>query len=147
MSGHSKWSTIKRKKAATDAKRGKIFTRLLREIQAAARIGGGNIEGNPRLKRAVEAAKSQSVPSDNIEKAIKRGTGDLEGVDYEEITYEAYGPGGVAILIKTLTDNKNRTVADVRHALSRHGGSLASLNAVAYLFKDKGVVLIFKRFN
>ncbi|NLF25757.1 MAG: YebC/PmpR family DNA-binding transcriptional regulator, partial [Deltaproteobacteria bacterium] len=111
MSGHSKWATIKRKKAAADSKRGRIFTRLLREIQVAAKMGGGNIDANARLKTAVQAAKDQSVPADNIERAIKRGSGDLEGVSYEEVTYEAYGPGGVAILINVLTDNKNRTVA------------------------------------
>ena len=144
MAGHSKWSTIKRKKAATDSKRGKLFTRLLKEVQMAAKLGGGSVEGNPRLKSAVQTAKSNSVPADNIDRAIKRGTGDLEGVDYEEITYEGYAPGGVALLIKALTDNKNRTVAEVRHALSKHGGSLASANAVAYMFQDKGVVTISK---
>ena len=144
MSGHSKWSTIKRKKAATDAKRGKIFTRLLKEIQIAAKIGGGSVDGNPRLKNAVQEAKSNSVPGDNIERAIKRGTGDLEGVDYEEITYEGYGPGGVAILIKALTDNKNRTVAEVRHALTKCSGSMGSTNSVAYQFTDHGVIHIEK---
>lgn len=144
MSGHSKWSTIKRKKAAVDAKRGKIFTRLLKEIQIAAKMGGGSVEGNPRLKSAVTTAKSQSVPADNIERAIKRGTGDMEGVDYEEVVYEGYGPGGVAILIKTLTDNRNRTVAEVRHALTKHNGSLANANAVAYLFNDRGVLSVPK---
>lgn len=139
MAGHSKWSTIKRKKAATDAKRGKLFTKLLKEIQVAAKLGGGSVDGNPRLKAAVATAKSNSVPNDKIDSAIKKGTGDVEGVDYEEITYEGYGPGGVAIIIKTLTDNKNRTVAEVRHALSKNGGSLAGSNAVAYLFKEKGV--------
>lgn len=140
MSGHSKWSTIKRKKAATDAKRGKLFTRLLKEIQVAARMGGGSIDGNPRLRSAVQAARAQSVPGDTIEKAIKRGTGDLEGVQYEEITYEGYGPGGVAILVTALTDNKTRTVAEVRHAFSRNNGNLASSNSVAYLFKERGVL-------
>lgn len=144
MSGHSKWSTIKRKKAATDAKRGKLFTRLLKEVQMAAKLGGGSVDGNPRLKSAVLTAKSNSVPGDNIERAIQRGTGELEGVDYEEITYEGYAPGGVALLIKSLTDNKNRTVAEVRHALTKHGGSLAGANAVAYMFQDKGVVTISK---
>ena len=144
MAGHSKWSTIKRKKAAVDAKRGKVFTRLLKEVQIAAKIGGGNLEGNPRLKTAVATAKASSVPNDNIERAIKRGTGEDEGVDYEEVVYEGYGPGGVAILIKTLTDNKNRTVAEVRHALTKHNGSLASANAVAYQFKDRGVLTIAK---
>ncbi|MCL4136156.1 UNVERIFIED_CONTAM: hypothetical protein GTU68_029364 [Idotea baltica] len=143
MSGHSKWSTIKRKKAVTDSKRAKVFTRVLKEIQIAAR-DGGSIDGNPRLKRAVDTAKSNSVPSDNIERAIKRGTGDLEGVDYQEMTYEAYGPCGVGLLIKSLTDNKNRTVAEVRHALSRYNGSLASANAVSYLFNDFGVITVSK---
>jgi len=144
MSGHSKWSTIKRKKAAVDAKRGKVFTRLLKEVQVAARQGGGSPDGNPRLKVAMQTAKSNSVPQDNIERAIKRGTGDLEGVDYEEITYEAYGPGGVAILIKALTDNKNRTVAEVRHLLTKSGGSFGGSNSVAYLFQDKGIFSIKK---
>lgn len=140
MSGHSKWSTIKRKKAAVDAKRGKIFTRLLREIQVAAKMGGASPDANPRLRSAVQAAKAQSVPNDNIDKAIKRGSGSLEGVDYEEIMYEGYGPGGVAILVKTLTDNKNRTAADVRSTFSRYGGNMGSANSVAYLFKEKGIV-------
>lgn len=144
MSGHSKWATIKRKKAATDAKRGKIFTRLLREIQVAAKMGGGNLEGNPRLKTAVQTAKSESVPSDNIERAIKRGTGDLEGVDYEEIAYEGYGPGGVAILVRTLTDNKYRTASDVRSVFTRAGGTLGGPNSVAYIFHDKGVLSLPK---
>lgn len=144
MAGHSKWSTIKRKKAATDAKRGKLFTRLLKEVQMAAKMGGGNPDGNPRLRTAIQTAKAQSVPMDNIERSIKRGTGDIEGVDYEEVTYEGYGPAGVAILIKALTDNKNRTVAEVRHCLSRQGGSLAGSNAVAYLFQDKGIFSVNK---
>ena len=144
MSGHSKWSTIKRQKAATDAKRGQAFTKVLREIQVAARSGGGNPEANYRLRRAIEAGKAISMPIDNIEKAIKRGTGELEGVSYESIRYEAYGPGGVGLLIDCLTDNKNRTVADLRHSLGRHGGSLASTNAVAYQFTDKGVVTLPK---
>ncbi|MEZ4753820.1 MAG: YebC/PmpR family DNA-binding transcriptional regulator [Bdellovibrionota bacterium] len=139
MAGHSKWSTIKRKKAATDAKRGKMFTRLLKEIQVAARMGGGSVDGNPRLKTAVDNAKSSSVPGDNIDRAIKRGTGDLEGVDYEQIIYEGYGPGGVAIMVTTLTDNKNRTVAEVRHAFSRGNGSLGTTNSVAFQFDEKGL--------
>lgn len=142
MSGHSKWSTIKRKKAANDAKRGKIFTKLLKEIQVAARIGGGNPDANPRLKTAIATAKSGSVPNDNIERSIKRGTGDMDGVDYEEIVYEGYGPGGVALLIKSLTDNKNRTVSEVRHALTKHGGSLGSTNSVGFMFQDKGIFTI-----
>ena len=144
MSGHSKWSTIKRKKGATDAKRGKLFTRLLKEIQVAAKTGGGSTDGNPRLKTAVAKAKSNSVPNDKIDYAIKRGTGDIEGVDYEEITYEGYGPGGIALLINTLTDNKNRTVAEVRHCLSRNNGSVASANSVSYLFKETGVFTLPK---
>ncbi|MGI6525272.1 MAG: YebC/PmpR family DNA-binding transcriptional regulator [Bdellovibrionota bacterium] len=144
MSGHSKWATIKRKKAAVDAKRGKIFTRLLREIQVAAKMGGGNVEGNVRLKTAVQAAKSQSVPNDSIDRAIKRGAGEVDGADYEDIVYEGYGPGGVAILIKALTDNRNRTVAEVRHAFSKNGGSMANANSVAYLFKEAGLITIEK---
>jgi YebC/PmpR family DNA-binding regulatory protein len=144
MSGHSKWSTIKRKKAATDAKRGKLFTKLLREVQVAAQQGGGVPESNNRLRAAIAAARSGSVPADNLERAIKRGTGDGDGADYEDITYEAYGPGGVALLIKSLTDNKNRTVAELRHVLSRHGGSLGSANSVGYLFENKGVIRVPK---
>lgn len=142
MSGHSKWSTIKRKKAATDAKRGRIFTRLLKEIQVAARMGGGDPVGNPRLKTAILTAKSQSVPGDNIDKAIKRGSGDMDGVQYEEVVYEGYGAGGAAVLIKALTDNKTRTVAEVRHAFSRCNGNMGSSNSVGYLFKEKGVITI-----
>ncbi len=144
MAGHSKWSTIKRKKAANDAKRGKLFTKLLKEIQIAAKVGGPSLDGNPRLKTAVQTAKSQSVPSDNIERAIKKGSGDDEGLDYEEITYEGYGPGGVAILVKSLTENRNRTVAEVRHAFSKYNGSLGSTNSVAYQFTDKGVFTFAK---
>lgn len=144
MAGHSKWSKIKRKKAENDVKTGKLFTRLLKEIQVASRIGGGSPDGNPRLKTAIQTARSQSVPLDNIERAIKRGTGELEGVDYEEITYEAYGPGGIALIIKTLTDNKNRTVAELRHALSKYEGSLAGSNAVLYQFSEKGIVRVPK---
>jgi len=144
MSGHSKWSTIKRKKAAIDAKRGKVFTRLLKEIQIAAKIGGSNIDGNPRLKSAVQSAKSQSVPADNIDRAINRGTGDLEGVDYEEILYEGYGPGGVAVLVNVLTENKNRTVAEVRRAFTRFHGSLGTSNSVAYLFEEKAAFDVSK---
>lgn len=144
MSGHSKWSTIKRQKAATDAKRGQAFTKVLREIQVSARSGGGNPDSNYRLRRAVDAAKAISMPVDNIEKAIKRGTGELEGVAYEQIRYEAYGPGGIGLLVDCLTDNKNRTVAELRNALTRHGGSLASTNAVAYQFSDKGLVTLPK---
>ncbi|MCA1906344.1 MAG: YebC/PmpR family DNA-binding transcriptional regulator [Desulfarculus sp.] len=139
MSGHSKWSTIKRKKGAADAKRGQIFTRLIREIVVAAKAGGGDPDGNPRLRTAIEAAKAQNMPKDNIERAIKKGTGELEGVNYEEILYEGYGPGGVAFLIEVLTDNKNRAAADVRHILNKRGGALAKAGAVAYQFESKGV--------
>ena len=139
MSGHSKWSTIKRKKGAADAKRGQIFTRLIREIVVAAKSGGGDADGNPRLRTAIDAAKAQNMPKDNIERAIKKGTGELEGVNYEEILYEGYGPGGVAFLIEVLTDNKNRAAADVRHILNKRGGALAKAGAVAYQFEAKGV--------
>jgi YebC/PmpR family DNA-binding regulatory protein len=144
MSGHSKWATIKRKKAAIDAKRGKLFTKLLKEIQVAAKVGGPSPDGNPRLKTAIAAAKSQSVPNDNIDRSIKRGAGDSDGVDYEEIVYEGYGPGGVALIIKALTDNRNRTVSEVRHALTKAGGSMGSSNSVAYLFQEKGVFTFSK---
>lgn len=142
MSGHSKWSTIKRKKAAVDAKRGAAFTKLIREITVAAREGGGSPDFNPRLRLAVDTAKAANMPSDNIDRAIKKGTGELEGVHYEEIAYEGYGPGGVALYIETLTDNANRTVADIRHALNRHGGSLGTTNSVAWQFDRKGQVVV-----
>lgn len=144
MAGHSKWSKIKRKKAANDQKRGKLLTKLLREVQVAAKIGGSNIEGNPRLKVAVQTAKSNSVPMDNIERAINRGAGDGDGVDYEEVTYEGYGPGGVAVLVKTLTDNRVRTVAEVRYAFNKCNGSLGSTNSVAYQFNEKGLFIFSK---
>ena len=142
MSGHSKWSTIKRKKAAVDAKRGKIFTRLLREVTIAARLGGGDPGGNPRLRSAIQDCKSNNVPNDNVERAIKKGTGELEGVDYEEITYEGYGPGGVAVLVETMTDNRNRTVGEVRHIFSKHGGSLGENGCVNYLFDKRGYFVV-----
>ena len=142
MSGHNKWSSIKHKKQKADAARGKIFSRLVKEISVAAREGGGDAETNARLRVAVETAKSHNMPSDNIERAIKRGTGDLEGVNYEEIIYEAYGPGGVAIIIEVLTDNKNRTAAEVRNLLSKHGGHLGSRNSVAYMFSRVGSIVI-----
>ncbi len=142
MSGHSKWSTIKRKKAALDAKRGAVFTRLIREITVAARHGGGNPEFNPRLRLAVDTAKAANMPSDNIERAIKKGTGELEGVHYEEIVYEGYGPAGVALYIETMTDNPNRTVSDLRRALTRHGGSLGTSGSVAWQFERKGEVFV-----
>ncbi|RJX34676.1 MAG: YebC/PmpR family DNA-binding transcriptional regulator [Desulfarculus sp.] len=144
MSGHSKWSTIKRKKGAADAKRGQMFTRIMREITVAAKMGGGDIEANPRLRTAVAAAKGQNMPKDNIERAIKKGTGELEGVSYEEITYEAYAPGGVAFIIACLTDNKNRAASDIRHILTKRGGSLAKAGAVAYMFESKGVITLDK---
>ncbi len=144
MSGHSKWSTIKRKKGANDAKRGKIFTKLIKEITVAARMGGGDPEGNPRLRSAVTAAKTENMPKDNIERAIKKGTGDLDGVNYEEITYEGYGPGGVAVLVECLTDNKNRTVADVRHYFAKSGGNLGESGCVSWMFDKKGVIQVDK---
>ncbi|MCF7934086.1 MAG: YebC/PmpR family DNA-binding transcriptional regulator [Spirochaetia bacterium] len=140
MSGHSKWASIKHKKGAIDAKRGKIFTKLIREITVAAKIGGGEIEANPRLRTAVLKAKAENMPKDNIAKAIKKGTGDMEGVEYTELTYEGYGPGGVAIMIEALTDNKNRTAADVRGTLSKNGGNLGESGCVSYLFQRKGII-------
>ena len=142
MSGHNKWSSIKHKKQKADAARGKIFSRLVKEISVAAREGGGDVDTNARLRVAVETAKSHNMPSDNIERAIKRGTGELEGISYEEIIYEAYGPGGVAIIIEVLTDNKNRTAAEIRHLLSKHGGHLGSRNSVAYMFSRVGKITI-----
>lgn len=138
MSGHSKWSTIKRKKGAADAKRGKLFTRLIREIAVAAKMGGGDPTGNPRLRTAIAAAKAANMPKDNIERAIKKGTGELDGVTYEEIVYEGYGPGGVAFLIECLTDNRNRAASEVRHILTKRGGTMAKNGAVSYLFEAKG---------
>jgi len=139
MSGHSKWSSIKHKKGAADAKRGRIFTKLIKEITVAARMGGGDPDGNPRLRSAILAAKAENMPKDNIERAIKKGTGELEGVSYEEILYEGYGPGGVAMLVECLTDNKNRTVAEVKYIFDRHGGSLGSPGCVSWIFENKGV--------
>ena len=144
MSGHSKWHTIKHKKGAADAKRGKIFTRIIKELTVAARSGGGDIESNPRLRTIVAEAKSVNMPADNIKRAIQRGTGELPGVSYEEVTYEAYGPGGVAIMIETLTDNKNRTVGEMRHVLSKHGGNLGETNSVAWMFEKKGYIVVEK---
>jgi YebC/PmpR family DNA-binding regulatory protein len=140
MSGHSKWASIKHKKGAADAKRGKVFTKLIREITVSARIGGGDPNGNPRLRAAIQAAKAENMPKDNIERAIKKGTGELEGTTYEEVNYEAYGPGGVAVLIDCLTDNKNRTVADLKHVFDRHGGSLGSPGCVSWMFVKKGLM-------
>lgn len=144
MSGHSKWATIRRKKGALDAKRGKIFTTIIKEIQIAARNGGGDEESNPRLRTAIAAAKSANMPNENIKRAVQRGTGELPGVSYEEISYEGYGPGGVAILVNCLTDNKQRTVSDVRHAFSKYNGSLAENGAVSWMFDEKGVITIDK---
>ncbi|MBW2541710.1 MAG: YebC/PmpR family DNA-binding transcriptional regulator [Deltaproteobacteria bacterium] len=140
MSGHSKWSTIKRKKGAADAKRGKIFTKLIREIATAARMGGGDPDSNPRLRLACDKARSANMPKDNIGRAIAKGTGAGEGDAYEEVVYEGYGPGGVAVFIETLTDNKNRTVGDVRHILTKHGGNLGASGCVSYLFEKRGVL-------
>ena len=142
MSGHSKWSSIKHKKAATDAKRGKIFTKLIKEITVAARMGGGDADVNPRLRAAVLAAKSENMPKDNIERAIKKGTGELEGVNYEEAIYEGYGPGGAAVLVESLTDNRNRTAADIRYIFSKSGGSLGGSGCVAWMFTKKGYIAV-----
>ncbi len=144
MSGHSKWSTIKRKKGALDAKRGKIFTKLIKEITVAARMGGGDPESNPRLRTAIAAAKAENMPKDNIERAIKKGTGELEGTQYEELTYEGYGPGGVAVLVEVLTDNKNRSIAEIRHIFSKHGGNLGENGCVSWMFDKKGLLVFSK---
>ena len=144
MSGHSKWSTIKHKKGATDAKRGKIFTKLIKEITVAARMGGGDPETNPRLRHALGAAKAQNMPKDTFERAIKKGTGDLEGVNYEEIVYEGYGPGGVAVLVECLTDNRNRTIAEVRSAFNKAGGNVGTDGCVAWMFDKKGLIVVSK---
>jgi len=144
MSGHSKWSTIKHKKGAQDARRGRIFTKIIREIMVAARMGGGDPGSNPRLRSAVAAAKAENMPKDNIERAIKKGTGELEGVAYEEIAYEGYGPGGVAVLVEALTDNRQRTVADVRYIFSKRGGSLGEPGSVAWMFEKKGLIRVDK---
>ena len=144
MSGHSKWHTIKHKKGAADAKRGKVFTRIIKDLTVAARNGGGDPEMNPRLRTIVAEAKSVNMPQDNIKRAIRRGTGEEEGVSYDEITYEAYGPGGVAIMIETLTDNKNRTVGEMRHTLTKYGGKLGDANSVARMFEKKSSISIEK---
>jgi YebC/PmpR family DNA-binding regulatory protein len=143
MSGHSKWATIKHKKGALDAKRGKIFTRLIKEISIAAK-GGGDPDGNPRLRTAILAAKAENMPADNIKRAIQRGTGELEGVNYEEITFEGYGPGGVAILVEVLTDNRNRAVSEIRHAFSKNGGNLGESGSVRFMFSKKGLIAVEK---
>ncbi|HWR37080.1 MAG TPA: YebC/PmpR family DNA-binding transcriptional regulator [Clostridia bacterium] len=143
MSGHSKWATIKHKKGALDAKRGKIFTRLIKEITMAAK-GGGDVEKNPRLRTAVAAAKAENMPADNIKRAIQRGTGELPGVNYEEITFEGYGPGGVAVLVEVTTDNRNRTVSEMRHAFSKNGGNMGEAGSVAWMFHKKGDIIVPK---
>ena len=144
MSGHSKWASIKHKKAATDAKRGKIFTRIIKELAVAARMGGGDPDANPRLRKAIADAKAANMPADNIKRAIMKGTGQLEGVSYEEMSYEGYGPGGVAVYIETLTDNKNRTVSEIRHIFSKHGGNLGESGSVAWMFHRKGYIVVEK---
>ena len=144
MAGHSKWANIKHRKGAQDARRGKIFTKLIKEIITAARLGGGDIDSNPRLRSAVMAAKGENMPKDNWERAIMKGTGELEGVNYEEATYEGYGPGGAAILVDALTDNKNRAVSTIRHALTKHGGSMGENGCVAYMFNKKGYLVVEK---
>ena len=142
MSGHSKWSSIKHKKAAKDARRGKLFTKLIKELTVAARMGGGDVDANPRLRAAVATARANSMPADNIERAIKKGSGELEGVDYIDVTYEGYGPGGMAVILECLTDNRNRTVAEVRHLFSKYGGNLGENGSVAWIFDKLGHVLV-----
>ena len=144
MSGHSKWSTIKHKKGAADKKRAKIFTKLIKEITVAARMGGGDPMANPRLRHAIDSAKAQNMPKDNVDRAIKKGTGDMDGVNYEEIMYEGYGPGGVAVMVECLTDNKNRTIADVRYIFNKAGGNVGTDGCVAWMFDKKGVITISK---
>ncbi|OQX60637.1 MAG: YebC/PmpR family DNA-binding transcriptional regulator [Desulfococcus sp. 4484_241] len=144
MSGHNKWSSIKHKKMAADARRGKVFTKLIKEITVAARMGGGDPEANPRLRQAIQAAKDENMPKDNIERAIKKGTGELEGVNYEETVYEGYGPGGAAVLVESLTDNKNRAVSEIRHIFSRHNGNLGENGCVAWMFDKKGYIEVAK---
>jgi YebC/PmpR family DNA-binding regulatory protein len=144
MSGHSKWSSIKHKKAAKDARRGKLFSKLIKEITVAARLGGGDVNSNPRLRTAVLTARAQSMPNDNIDRAIKKGTGELEGTHYEEVTYEGYAPGGVAVMVQALTDNRNRTVAELRRLFEKHGGNLGASGCVAWMFRKKGVIVVEK---
>jgi len=145
MSGHNKWASIKHKKGANDAKRGKIFTKLIKEITVAARMGGGDPDGNPRLRAAVLAARAENMPKDNIERGIKKGTGELEGVSYEESLYEGYGPGGAAVLVESLSDNKNRSVAEIRHIFTKNGGNLGTGGCVAWMFKKKGYIAIDRK--
>ena len=142
MSGHNRWSKIKHKKEASDSKRSKVWTKIIKEITVSARLGGGDINGNPRLRAAVDKARTVNMPNDTIDRAIKKGTGDLEGVSYEEVTYEAYGPGGVAMLVQALTDNRNRTVADIRNIIEKHGGNLASAGAVTWMFHKRGLLAV-----
>lgn len=144
MSGHSKWHTIKHKKSLLDARRGKLFTKIIKELTVAARLGGGDPEANPRLRKAIAEAKSANMPNDTIERAIKRGTGEIEGTSYEEVTYEGYGPGGVAVLIHAMTDNRNRTVAELRHLFSKMGGKLGETGSVAWIFERKGYIVVDK---
>jgi YebC/PmpR family DNA-binding regulatory protein len=144
MSGHSKWATIKHKKGALDAKRGKAFTRLIKEITIAARQGGGDPDGNPRLRSAVAAAKAENMPADNIKRAIQRGTGELPGATYEEISFEGYGPGGVALIVEATTDNRNRAVSEIRHTFAKHGGTLGAPNSVRFMFSKKGIIAVAK---
>ncbi len=144
MSGHSKWASIRHKKGAVDAKRGKVFSKLIKEITIAARLGGGDPEGNPRLRVAIQAAKAQNMPKDNIARAIKKGTGELAGTSYEEYSYEAYGPGGVALMMNCLTDNRNRTIADIKHIFERHGGNLGEPGCVSWIFEKRGLVVFEK---
>ncbi len=144
MSGHSKWATIKRKKAVTDQKRGSLFTKLVKEITISAKMGGGDPSGNPRLRLAIDTARDNSMPMDNIQRAVKKGTGELEGVIWDEITYEGYGPAGIALIIETATDNRNRTVADIRHIMSRNNGSLGESNSVGWMFQRKGTLDVSK---
>jgi YebC/PmpR family DNA-binding regulatory protein len=144
MSGHSKWSTIKHKKALKDARRGRMFTKLIKDLTIAARIGGSDLSANPRLRTALAAAKAASMPNDTIDRAIKKGAGELEGVTYEDVVYEGHGPGGVAIMLQVLTDNKNRTVSEIRHFFTKHGGNLGSPNSVAWMFTKKGIITVDK---
>ncbi|BDV43901.1 putative transcriptional regulatory protein [Geotalea uraniireducens] len=144
MSGHNKWSTIKHKKGAADAKRGKVFTKLIKEITVAAKIGGGDPNGNPRLRTAVDKAKAENMPKDNIDRAIKKGTGELDGVSYEEITYEGYGPGGVAVLVECMTDNRNRTVSEVRSVFTKCNGNMGETGCVSWMFDKKGLIVFAK---
>ncbi len=145
MSGHSKWANIKHKKGKEDARRGKVFTKLIKEITVAARMGGGDPGSNPRLRSAILAAKAENMPKDNLERAIKKGTGELEGVNYEEMTYEGYGPGGAAIIVESLTDNKNRAIADIRHIFTKCGGNIGSTGCVAWMFDKKGLIVVDKK--